>query len=91
MLLSGARHFWLGLLPLQVYDWVEFFSGEGKVSAEMKKACLVSQFFLLVLHYHQNSQCQTEAGYCGVELDRILEGAPRAFDFLTEGGFAFWP
>ena len=22
----------------QVYDWVEFFSGEGKVSAEMRKA-----------------------------------------------------
>jgi hypothetical protein len=22
----------------QVYDWVEYFSGEGKVSAEMRKA-----------------------------------------------------
>ena len=42
-------------------------------------------------HFHQNSRCQTQAGYCGVELDRILEGAPKAFDFLTEGGFAFGP
>ena len=38
-----------------------------------------------------NFALQTEAGYCGVELDRLLEGAPKAFDFLTEGGFALRP
>ena len=27
-----------------------------------------------------------EANYCGVELDKLLEGGPKAFDFLTEGG-----
>lgn len=68
---------------------MEFFSGEGKVSAEMRRVC-VSVFFFCgrsVLNF----ALQTEAGYCGVELDRLLEGAPKAFDFLTEGGFALRP
>eukprot|EP00435_Cladocopium_sp_Y103_P038983 s527_g10.t1 len=75
----------------QVYDWVEYFSGEGKVSAEMRKAGVSLHMIVsvnwnvawrLILH---------EANYCGVELDKLIEGAPKAFDFLTEGGFASCP
>ena len=52
---------------MQVYDWVEYFSGEGKVSAEMRKAGVGLQMvapvnwntaWRLILH---------EANFCGVE------------------------
>lgn len=29
-----------------------------------------------------------QAGFCGVELDRLLADQPKCFDFLTSGGFA---
>lgn len=56
----------------------------------MRRVC-VSVFFFFCGRSVLNFALQTEAGYCGVELDRLLEGAPKAFDFLTEGGFALRP
>ncbi|CAK9038692.1 unnamed protein product, partial [Durusdinium trenchii] len=47
------------------YDWVEYFSGAGKVSKAMR-----------------------EAGFVGVELDKLLYKEHRSMDFLTEAGFA---
>ena len=36
----APRHALSGHLFLQAYDWVEFFSGEGKVSAELRRVCV---------------------------------------------------
>ena len=76
--------------PCQAYDWVEYFSGAGKVSKAMREARAQNIFTCIFLVYTHWSLigAECEAGFVGVELDKLLYKEHRSMDFLTEAGFA---
>ena len=59
--------------------------------ALMSQSCMQQVYDWVELVYTAWRFILHEANFCGVELDKLLEGGPKAFDFLTEGGFASCP
>lgn len=71
------------------YDFVEFFSGEGRLSQAMKNvwASKLQETF---------GACKlasklAEVGFRGVSLDRDMDPTWHTFDFTTAAGFAQGP